>query len=303
MARYLGWLANSALFALCCLFAANTVNAVIGSALGVASDEAAAPTETVPAAAPSRDDRQVILGRNLFNASLLAPAGAAEIAEDLEATRLPLTLLGTVSALEPENAWAAIEDRDTHENRVVKLNDELRAGVNVLGIERRRVVLMENGSPRELVLAEDELTTAAATPPIRATGVPRPRRASIPVQSIPLGKQPEITPPGDPGSASLNPDNIRNPATLFSQARILPKYENGQMVGVQVSAIRPGSLFESIGIKNGCVIKELNGIKIDSPEQSTKILLEFVDAKHFDLVVDECQGSQNLSFATPNGTR
>ena len=296
MARYLGWLANSAFFALCCFFGANTVNAVIGSALGVASNEAAVPTETLPASAPSWDERQVILDRNLFNASLLAPAGGAEIAEDLEATRLPLTLLGTVSALEPENAWAAIEERDTHENRVVKVNDELRPGVNVLRIERRRVVLMENGSPRELVLAEDEITMASAAPPIRATGVQRPRRAPIPVRNIPRGTQSGINPPGAPDSPTPNPDSIRNPATLFSQARILPKYVDGQMVGVQVNAIKPGSLFETIGIKNGCVIKELNGIKIDSPEQSAKILLEFVDAKRFDVVVDECQGSQNLSF-------
>jgi hypothetical protein len=169
MARYLGWLANSVLFALCCWFAANTLNAVIGSALGVASDEAAAPTETAPDSEPSWDERQVIFGRNLFNASLLAPAGGAEIKEDLEATRLPLTLLGTVSALDPANAWAAIEERDTHANRVVKVNDELRAGVSVLRIERRRVVLMENGSPRELALAEDEITLASTGPPTMAT--------------------------------------------------------------------------------------------------------------------------------------
>jgi len=300
MARYLGWLANSVLFALCCFFAANTVNAMIGSALGVASDEAAAPTETALASAPSWEERQVILGRNLFNASLLAPAGGAEIAEDLEATRLPLTLLGTVSALEPENAWAAIEERDTHANRIVKVNDELRPGVNVLRIERRRVVLMENGSPRELVLAEDEITLASAAPPAPGTGVPRPRRAFLPAQNTPPGAQSGGIPPGAPDSPTGDPDNIRNPATLFSQARILPKYVDGQMVGVQVNAIKPGSLFETIGIKNGCVIKELNGIKIDSPEQSAKILLEFVDAKKFDLVVDECQGSQNLSFTVRN---
>ena len=295
MARYLGWLANSVLFALCCLFAANTVNAMIGSALGVASDEAAAPTETALASAPSWEERQVILGRNLFNASLLAPAGAAEIAENLEATRLPLTLLGTVSALEPANAWAAIEERDTHANRIVRVNDELRPGVNVLRIERRRVVLMENGSPRELALAEDEITLASSAPPIGPAGAGRPRRAFTPA-SPPGGTQPGGIPPGAPGSPTSDPNSIRNPATLFSQARILPKYVDGQMVGVQVSAIKPGSLFETIGIKNGCVIKELNGIKIDSPEQSAKILLEFVDAKRFDIVVDECQGSQNLSF-------
>ena len=68
------------------------------------------------------------------------------------------------------------------------------------------------------------------------------------------------------------------------------------MVGVQVNAIKPGSLFEQIGIKNGDVIKELNGIKIDSPEQSAKILLEFVDAKSFNVVVENAQGTQNFTY-------
>ena len=66
------------------------------------------------------------------------------------------------------------------------------------------------------------------------------------------------------------------------------------MVGVQLNAIKPGSLFEQIGIKNGDVITELNGIKIDSPEQSAKILLEFVDAKSFDVVVENAQGTQSF---------
>jgi general secretion pathway protein C len=296
MARYLGWLANSFFFVLCCFFAANTVNAVVGSALGVASDEVAAPTETVIASGRTWEDRQVILGRNLFNASLLAPAGGAAIEEDLEATRLPLTLLGTVAALEPENAWAAIEERDTHVSRVVKVTDEIRPGVSVLRIERRRVVLMESGAQRELALAEDEADGAAGAPQIRPTA--RVRAAAIPNMHLPPGSQDPALP--DPSAAGAGQENIRNPATLFSQARILPKYENGQMVGVQVNAIKPGSLFETIGITNGSVIKELNGIKIDSPEQSAKILLEFVDAKRFDVVIDDGQGPRTLTYTPPN---
>jgi general secretion pathway protein C len=296
MARYLGWLANSVCFVLCCFFAASTVNAVIGSALGSAPDEGVAPTEIALASAPSWDDRQVIVGRNLFNASLLAPANAATIEEDLEATRLPLTLLGTVYALEPENAWAAIEERDTHVNRVVRVNDEIRPGATVLRIERRRVVLMENGAQRELALAEDEIASAVGVPPPRprvgAQG--RTRRELLAMNNPPGGAPPETNPP------AADPNSLRNPATLFSQARILPKYANGQMVGVQVNAIKPGSLFEAIGIKNGCVIREMNGIKIDSPEQSAKILLELVDAKRFDIVVDECQGATTLSYTPTN---
>lgn len=287
MARYLGWLANTVLFVLCCLFTAKTVNAVIGSSLAVSAEPAVSPAETQVAAAPTWKDRQVILDRNLFNASLLAPVGSAAIEEDLEATKLPLTLLGTLAALEPENSWAAVEDRDSKFTRTVRVDDELRPGATVLRIERRRIVLQENGSPRELLLAEDP-AVVAATKPSGRTPVPRPRRAPAPRQlpQAAAAPQPQPAPPLD----------VRNPATLFAQARILPKYENGQMIGVQLNAIKPGSMFEQIGIKNGDVIKELNGIKIDSPEQSAKILLEFVDAKSFNVVVDRPEGTQTFTY-------
>lgn len=287
MARYLGWLANTVLFVFCCLFTAKTVNAVIGSSLAASAESAVSPAETQVAAAPTWDDRQVILTRNLFNASLLAPVGPAAIEEDLEATKLPLTLLGTVAALEPENAWAAVEDRDSKLTRTVRVDDELRPGATVLRIERRRIVLEENGSPRELLLAEDPAVVAVAKPSGR-TPVPRPRRAPAPRQL------PQAAAPPQPQTAP--PLDVRNPATLFAQARILPKYENGQMIGVQLNAIKPGSMFEQIGIKNGDVIKELNGIKIDSPEQSAKILLEFVDAKSFNVVVDRPEGMQTFTY-------
>ena len=285
MARYLGWLANTVLLVLCCFFAAETVNAVIGSALALPPDPVAAPSETRVAAAPAWSDRQVILSRNLFNASLLAPSEAQPVEEDLEATKLPLTLLGTVAALEPENAWAAIEDVGTHEARTVRVGTELKPGATVLRIERRRVVINENGSPRELVLSEEGALQVSAVAPKPPARVPLPRRAA--------GKPPAVA-PGARGS--LPEVDIRNPATLFSQARILPKYENGQMVGVQLNAIKPGSMFQQIGIQDGDVIRELNGIKIDSPEQSAKILLEFVDARSFTVVVDNPQGTKTFTY-------
>ena len=54
---------------------------------------------------------------------------------------------------------------------------------------------------------------------------------------------------------------------------------------MQVSAIKPGSLFEEIGIKNGDVITELNGIAIDSPEESAKILRELSEAQELTVTI------------------
>ena len=93
---------------------------------------------------------------------------------------------------------------------------------------------------------------------------------------------------------------VRNPASLFSQARILPKYEDGRMVGVQLNSIKSGSLFEEIGIESGDVITKLNGIQIDSPEQSAKILAEFSQAEEFDVTVQSPDGrTRPLNFKMP----
>jgi general secretion pathway protein C len=84
----------------------------------------------------------------------------------------------------------------------------------------------------------------------------------------------------------------RNPATLFSQAHILPKYENGQMVGVQLNAVQPGSLFEQIGIQSGDTVTTFNGMRIDRPEQSANLLRELTEAKTFNVTVQGSDGRE-----------
>ena len=76
-----------------------------------------------------------------------------------------------------------------------------------------------------------------------------------------------------------------NPAALFSQARILPKYEDGEMVGVQLNSIKEGSLFEQIGIQDGDTITEFNGIQVNGPQQSAQVLRELTEATEFDVSV------------------
>ncbi len=71
------------------------------------------------------------------------------------------------------------------------------------------------------------------------------------------------------------------------------------MVGVQVSAIQSGSLFEEIGIKDGDVITELNGIQINSPEESTRILRELSEAQELTVTIQGENGPEILTMPTP----
>jgi general secretion pathway protein C len=84
----------------------------------------------------------------------------------------------------------------------------------------------------------------------------------------------------------------RNPAALFSQARILPKYEEGQMVGVQLNAVKPGSVFEQIGIRDGDIVVEFNGTRIESPQQSAELMRQLSQTDQLNLRVEGADGQE-----------
>lgn len=282
MARYFSWFANLSLGALACLLVAQSINTVVAAILNPSPVGTEAPQAVGDAVPGTARDPQIILTRNLFNASTLSPEAGAMPAEEevLEATQLPLTLLGTAAAEIPELSWAAIEDRDSQQTLVLRIGDGVRNQAQVRRIERKRIVLEERGTLRELALAEPEDLVTTSSLPVAARSRPR---------------GPRVTPP----RTGVPTDGLRSPAQLFSEARILPKYEAGEMVGVQVSAIKPGSLFEKMGIQDGDTITALNGIRIDSPEQSAKILLELTSATAFTVEVVGTNGPQIFNVDLP----
>ena len=47
------------------------------------------------------------------------------------------------------------------------------------------------------------------------------------------------------------------------------------MVGMQVNAIRPGSFWEQVGLQDGDVVSQVNGVMITTPEESQRAIQEF----------------------------
>lgn len=282
MGRIAIWIANSALVVLCCWLAAQVLLRIVDAWL-VAEPIfalAAAPSSAPPATAVP--DRAVIVSRNLFDASTVATAPPPAAEETLEATRLPLRLLGTAASPDEASSWAAVEDLETRKHQVVRVHDPLKSA-KVIRIERRRIVL-ENGSRREELALEEESPQGGA---VRAAFTPATPAPDLGTRAQKLSEN----------RFALSRDEIqnaaRNPAALFQQARILPKYENGQMVGVQLNAIKPGSMFEQVGLRSGDTITSFNGVSIDNPEASASLLQELGTARRFDVGVLRADGSED----------
>jgi general secretion pathway protein C len=291
MNRIAIWIATGTLFVLCCYLAAAIVNEVLAEVLapgvGLEPARAQAPVPTQR----TWEERQVILERNVFKASTgLGEALPEELQEQYEATKLPVRLLATVASGVPALSWAAIEDTQKRESSVVRLQDQLVGRATVVAIERRRVVLENRGQREELAFEEGGQSAAR----------PAPRRAapSRDVSSLRDRVRRLQERRSDPEPERPVEIAGRSPAEIFSSARILPKYDEGQMVGIQLNNVKAGSLFEEAGIRDGDVITQFNGIQIDNPQASAQVLRELTEADRFEVSVTREDGSQEtLSFS------
>ena len=278
-------IANGALLVLCCFLAARILAAVAGEFVAPPPAEETALSQRVDPARQGAHDPQAILRRNLFKVSTLGARPVAD-QETYEETNLPIRLLGTAALADPARSWAAVEDLDSGDHLIVRPNDQLKGRAQVIRIDRRRIVL-QNGPRREELRLEDE--AAAPEPKRTARNVRRrpptpPRRGDIRANVRQLGENRFSVPRADVESVA------NNPAALFSQARILPKYESGEMIGVQLNSIKEGSLFEQIGIQDGDTITEFNGIQVTGQQQSAQVLRELTEAKEFDVSVTGASG-------------
>ena len=227
--------------------------------------------DAVAAASPS-----AILDRNLFGAQLAGEAqivntSAAASDENLEATKLPLRLLGTAAARDVDRSRAAIQDEKTRKHIVVAVGDELagHTRVRVRDIQRSRVVLDNRGKLEELALHEED-----DRPKLKAKR-PRVREARRKPLKDTLNDR----------LAKINGKNGQGISNLLSSARIVPEYDkaSGEMLGMKVDTIKADSLLEKIGLQNGDIITEVNGIVVDRLEATSKIFEELSSAKEINV--------------------
>ena len=66
-------------------------------------------------------------------------------------------------------------------------------------------------------------------------------------------------------------------------AKIIPKWEDGEMVGMELREIEAGSLYDKVGLSDGDVIKSFNGIDLNSPAAGARVVSQFVEADSFSI--------------------
>ena len=199
---------------------------------------------------PSLNAYRVISDRNLFGSIDKAGEKIQINVDELKPTKLGLTLLGTVSDTGGFD-FAVIEEKNKKKHGLFREGDAIAAAI-IIRIMRGMVVLRVDG--RDEILKMEEGDPGKTGDKKHVSGF-RGRG----VKNVIKVKKTDI-------------DNaFKNMGKMLAQVRIRPYFSSGKPDGFMVSRIKPGSIFQKMGMQNGDIIQGVDKQPIKSPDEMLKL--------------------------------
>ena len=81
-----------------------------------------------------------------------------------------------------------------------------------------------------------------------------------------------------------------------TQARIVPSFKAGQANGFKLFAIRPGSVYSMMGLRNGDIVHKINGQELNSPDKALEVYQQLKDAKSMKLEISRRGKDKTLNY-------
>lgn len=225
-----------------------------------------ASREPAEAGRSSISQYDLILKRNLFNVQLaeapkpVKPADNAPPPKEApKPTPLKLVLWGTVTGV--SQVYAVIEDKKTRKQSLYQVGDPIQ-GATIKEISNHRVLLHYQEEDQIL-----EMTSETGRGPGPSPAVPM--RLPPPGNSL----RNAVLEPAVPAPFESLPGQM-NTELLKKQVRFRPYFQNGIPDGVMVYGIRANSFLAKMGIRNGDIIKDINGVPVTSAGDETLLFSE-----------------------------
>ncbi len=222
---------------------------------------------TSPQPLSGAKDWEIITRRKPFG-----PLGRPSVAAPTTATPPPsplmLSLIGTfiTSGQEP---YAIIEDKKKQSQEMFLLNQSVFDQAVLKKIYQDRVEVERNGRLETLRL--DELGGA-------------PSLSNAPDSDEFVVEEAEL----DKG--------LENLPLLLTQARAVPYFKDGRSIGLRLFAIKTGSLYEKIGLKNGDILKTINGNNLGDISQALKLFEQLKQEKSISLVLEREKQDREFKY-------
>lgn len=231
-----------------------------------------------PQAASRAQDLQSILAANLFGQSAAGPARQLPL-EAIPLTSLNLVLTGVVVTTTGSFALMSI---DGAPEAPVSVGQPLTAGATLQAVYSDRAIIVRGGAQEAVLLKDSQAAPGASAPSV--------------TYSVPQG--PAVTQLA-PNQFSVNREQLTQQMQtpeFLSQALIVPHTGGGFMV----RDIKPGSLYEKLGLKVGDIIQSVNGQSISTIEDVMRIYQQMGGSQavaQLDIEVKRAGKPQRLQYS------
>lgn len=210
--------------------------------------------------------------KSLWDSSATAMVPSAE-------QELGLVLLGTVAG-NPLLSRAVIQDGTSKIAQLYKIG-EIVAGARVQSIENDIVILLHNGQSKILRLQMGRNDSQSQTEVSRSqtgTDVAQAARSATRVADVP----PQQTGPVE---------------TILSNAVIEPYSVSGKTEGLKVSGLENLPMAKQIGLKNGDIVREVNGHQLTDKRKAYQVLKKARTQPSVSVELQREGETKELSFA------
>jgi general secretion pathway protein C len=262
--------------------------------------EGPAPLTSTPLATTPQVERRsfnayaVIEQRNIFNSTPESkvppprPTPKRELPKERPRTTLNLKLLGTVVGSVLSTTYAIIEDTTTRKQDVYQLGDIVQEAT-IIEIDRHRVVL-KNGDREEVLLSFQE-GVVSQKPPLPQREQKSELRKPPPAEGVRQVDQHTWR-----VSREAFIEQIENVNRFMTEVRVVPNFKDGNPDGFRIASIKPQSFLESLGLKRGDVLKGVNGLKINNPEEAFRAYQQVQTQSTITLDVERDNQLQSFTF-------
>ncbi len=247
------------------------------------------PTDTPDTVADAKrrgqrpfNDYRPILTRDLFETTKTPLPAAAKTEvnlDDMEQTKLNLKLWGTVTGSE-EQAYAVIEDTQKRQQNLYRVGDSIQNAI-VKMIRRAKVVLQVDG--RDEILSMEEIKQGSGRRSYRSERR-EPSQRSTRTQRVSMKR-------------SMINNAINDVSKLMTQVKIQPHMEEGQPDGLAISNIKPNSIFRRMGLRNGDILKKVEGQDIRTVDDALRLYDSMKSADRVSVVIERRGSLRTIDYS------
>jgi len=240
----------------------------------VSAKRVAKPVSTAsvtPPAPPVRDisDYQPIFKNNPFG----FPAGELKLlspSAGQAARKTDVTLIGTVAG--PRELSYAVFKDNTGRQEVFRVGEPVFGIGSLSSVKTDRVIIGKGPEATELLLEDVKVKE------INKQAGPGGAPPSLFAQRI--GRGAYVV------DQSRLQQAIANPAQMMTDARLRPNTVNGRDEGFVLSEVKPGGIYQSLGLQDGDVLLRINEYDISNPERALQAFtaLKGLDRVQVDLI-------------------